>query len=142
MIFCHCKCKSSFESKECLYQKWPDQYRMSHLNCAALKKKEKTKKNICSFFFWKKTKILRADISDYAAKSMERMRKVFVDLITNCLVSSSDIVIGIVVVVLAVEVKIVSHCYYYYYRKVFLDFITNCYTSFTAQNKWIFMMQK
>ena len=53
---------------------------------------EERKKNTCSFFLWKKTKILRADTHNYAAKSMERMRKVFVDLITNCLVSSSDIV--------------------------------------------------
>lgn len=59
------------------------------------------------------------------------MRKVFVDLITNCLVSSSDIVIGIVVAVVLV-VRTVSHCYYYYYRKVFLDLITDCYTSSTA----------
>ena len=92
---------------------------------------EERKKNTCSFFLWKKTKILRADTHNYAAKSMERMRKVFVDLITNCLVSSSDIEIGIVVAVV-VEVKIVSHCYYYYHRKVFLDLITNCYTSSTA----------
>ena len=60
------------------------------------------------------------------------MRKVFVDLITNCLDSSSDIVTVIVEVVVVVVVKIVSHCYYYYYRKVFLDLITNCYTSSTA----------
>ena len=73
---------------------------------------------------------MRAGISDYAAKSMERMRKVFVDLITNCLVSSSDRVIGIAVVV--VVVKIVLHCYYYYNCNVFLDLITNCYTSSTA----------
>lgn len=80
---------------------------MSHLNSAAFKKERKKQTKTFA-----KTKILRADISDYAAKSMERMRKVFVDLITNCLVSSSGIVIGIVVVVV---VKILSHCNYYYY---------------------------
>ena len=100
---------------------------MSHLNSAAFKKDKKhlqpflvrEDKNIARWHQWLCSQVYRADAQSVCWFDNK--------LLGFLLWYSIWIVVAVVV-----EVKIVSHCYYYYYRKVFLDLITNCYTSSTA----------